>query len=298
MSLQLDLRHYETVVAIVELGTMTAAAKQLSTTQSALSHRVAEAERRLGVRLFDRGPQRRLRPTRAGLVVHQTASRALADLERSESLLLAEERSVTASVRIGVGAYDCFYWYPSFLARAHEEHPDIELQLVAVGDDPGAALAAGVADVVIAPGEPQGSVRTRRLFDDELVAIVHPGHALAKRQWLSPADLADETYLTYNSAPSPGFEYDRFIRPADAYPRIVTIVPQTSAISEMVAAAAGVSILSRWALAPVIESGRVVPVGCGADRLSLSWVAVLRADQADDSAPDRVAALLAEHLNA
>ena len=43
MPLQLDLRHYETVGAIVDLGTMTAAADALHTTQSAVSHRVAEA---------------------------------------------------------------------------------------------------------------------------------------------------------------------------------------------------------------------------------------------------------------
>jgi DNA-binding transcriptional LysR family regulator len=91
MVLQLELRHYETVLAIVELGTMTAAAKALSTSQSALSHRLAEAERRLGTTLFERGPQRRLKPTRAGVVIHQAASRALADLERSEALLLSEE---------------------------------------------------------------------------------------------------------------------------------------------------------------------------------------------------------------
>ena len=97
VTLRLELRHYETVVAIVELGSMTAAAKRLHTTQSALSHRLADAERRLGVKLFDRGAERRLKPTRAGLVVHQSASRALAELERSESMLRTDDADVHAS---------------------------------------------------------------------------------------------------------------------------------------------------------------------------------------------------------
>ncbi len=296
MALILDLRHYETVVSIVELGTMTAAAKQLSTTQSALSHRLAEAERRLGVRLFDRGPGRKLKPTRAGLVVHQTASRALADLERSEALLLAEDHRVIAIVRIGVGSYDCFHWYPGFLATARSAHPDIDVELVIAGDSPGSALAEGAADLVIAPGEPEGNVMSRHLFDDELVALVHPEHRLCGKPWLTPRHLANEFYLTYNSSPVPGFEYDRFIRPGETYPRIVTVVPQTSAITEMVAAGAGVSILSRWALTPAIENRRVVPIRCGPDGLSLPWVAVLRADEPEGSPATRIAELLATTL--
>lgn len=296
MPLTLDLRHYETVVAIVELGTMTAAAKQLSTTQSALSHRLAEAERRLGVRLFDRGPRRNLKPTRAGLVVHQTASRALADLARSEALLLNEDHKVTSIVRIGVGSYDCFHWYPAFLSTARTHHPDIDLALVIVGDSPGSALADRAADLVIAPGEPEGSVVSRHLFDDELVALVNPDHRLCGRAWLTPDDLVEESYLTYNSAPVPGFEYDKFIRPSETYPRIVTVVPQTSAISEMVAAGAGVSILSRWALTPAIESRRIVPIRCGPDGLPLPWVAVLRADEPAGSAAQRIADLLVTAL--
>ncbi len=298
MPLRLDLRHYETVVAIVELGTMTEAARQLHASQSALSHRLNEAERRLGVRLFERGPQRRLKPTRAGLVVHQTASRALTDLERSEQLLLNDDQDVTATVRIGVGSYDTFHWYPGLLRLARSRHPDIELQLVSVGDEPGTAVADGAADVVIAPGAPEGSVAISPVFDDELVCVVDPGHRLAGRDWIAADDLVEETYLTYSPAPAPGFEYDRFIRPADNYPRLVTVVPQTSAIVEMVAAGAGVSILSRWALTSAIAAGRVRPLRCGPDGLALPWVTVTRASEPDDSPVARIVTLLRERFAA
>ncbi len=294
--LRLDLRHYETVVAIVELGTMTEAARHLATTQSALSHRLAEAERRLGTTLFTRGPQRRLKPTRAGLAIHQSASRALADLERTESLLVVDGRTVTATVRIAVGSYDCYYWFPELLAEARTHFPDIDLELVVGGDAPGQALAAGAVDVVVAPGEPAGAVTRIELFQDELVLIVHPSHPLAEHRWVTAEELADEAYLTYNPNPTPGFEYDRFIRPTDTYPRMVTVVQQTSAITELVAAAAGVSILSRWALAPAIDTGRVVPVRCGQDGLPLMWSGVIRSEEPADSPVRSIVELLAAHV--
>lgn len=293
MALQLDLRHYETIVAIVELGTMTAAARALHTTQSALSHRLAEAEQRLDQQLFDRGRQRRLTPTRAGLVLHQSAQRALADLERSEQILLADRREVTSVIRIAVGSYDCYHWYPEFVEASRQRDPNIEIDLVVGGDSPGEALAAGTVDLVLAPGEPQGAVALTPLLDDELVLIAAPDHPLAGQSHIEAHDLVEQTYLTYNPAPTPGFEYDRFIRPGNDYPRLVRVVPQTSAIVELVSAGAGVSILSRWALSPPITSGRIAAVPCGPAGLPLKWSVVTRRGGADDSPTRRVA----DHLS-
>lgn len=297
MPLQLDLRHYETVVAITDLGTMTAAAERLHSSQSALSHRLAEAERRLGTPLFERGPRRRLMPTRAGLMIHQTASRALADLERSEHLLLHEERTITATVRIAVGSYDCYHWFPGFLHDVRAHHPTVDLHLVVIDDQPSAHLAAGTADIVIAPGTPEGIFTTHPLFLDELVLCVSPRHRLAGRGPIEASDLADESYLTYNPRPAPGFEFDRFIGPAGDYPRTVTIVEQTNAIAELVAADAGVSILSRWALAPMIDVGRIIEVRCGEAGLPLEWNALLRPNEPPDSPVQEIVDELARHLD-
>jgi len=294
--LLLEIRHYETVLAIVELGTMTEAARTLATTQPALSHRLAEAERRLGTPLFTRGPNRRLTPTRAGLVIHQAASRALTDLAHSESTVRSEDRPLVATVRIAVGSYDCFHWFPDFVTTARDAHPEFGLELVVMGDTPGEALAAGHADLVLAPGRPEGGVELAPLVDDELMLMTAPTHRLAAREKINAEELADEAYLTYNARPTPGFEYDRFIRPARTYPRRVTIVGTTSAITELVAAGTGVSILSRWALSPAIEAGRVVPIRCGPDGLSLTWSGVVRAGDPDDAPARILLELLKDHL--
>lgn len=293
--LLLDLRHYETVVAIVDFSTMTEAARHLSTTQSALSHRLAEAERRLATRLFDRAGNRRLIPTRDGLALHQSATRALADLRRTETALRSAATTAVTTLRISVGSYDCYHWFPSFLAQIRRSHPDLDLELVVVGDAPGAALASRDADIVIAPGRPEGDIELQPLFEDELVLITSPSHRLAAVGCVDAAELADETYLTYNAQPTPGFEYDRFIRPAEAYPLVVRVVRQTSAIIELVAAGAGVSVLSKWALQPALKGQRVASASCGAAGLPLTWHAATRRN---DEQAERAVRELADHLRA
>lgn len=290
--LLLDLRHYETVVAIVEFETMTEAAAHLATTQSALSHRLAEAERRLDTKLFERGRNRRLSPTRDGLALHQSASRALAELARTETSLRSAPASQRTMLRVAVGSYDCYHWFPSFLERIHAAFDDIDLELVVVGDVPGPALAANEVDIVLAPGSPEGDLALTPLFDDELVFVTSPQHRLAASGAVEPADFADDTYLTYNAQPTPGFEYDRFIRPSGVYPLVVRVVRQTSAISELVAAGAGVSVLSRWALEPMVDAGRLHAMRCG-DGLTLPWHAATRRN---DDAAQRVVSQLIDHL--
>ena len=287
--LRLELRHYETVVALVESETMTSAARQLAVTQSALSHRLAEAERRLGATLFSRGSDRRLTPTGHGLAVHQAASRVIDELRRLEEALVSAPSSVEVTLRVAVGGYETYHWFPGFLDELRRDRPEVELDLVVIADAPGAALAARAVDLVLAPGVPSGDIGLVHLFDDELVLVCAPVHSLADHESIEAGDLVDETLLTYNALPSPGFEYDRFVRPSGATPRIVRVVRQTSAIVELVAAGVGVSILSRWATGPAVEAGRLATARCG-DGLEIPWHAAVRRN-------DVVASEVAERLS-
>ena len=61
----MDLRHAKTFVAVADLGTVSEAANLLNVAQPALSRQIAELERQLGIRLFDR-VGRRLMLTGAG----------------------------------------------------------------------------------------------------------------------------------------------------------------------------------------------------------------------------------------
>ncbi|MEP4652383.1 MAG: LysR substrate-binding domain-containing protein, partial [Ilumatobacter sp.] len=77
----------------------------------------------------------------------------------------------------------------------------------------------------------------------------------------------------------------------------VTVVEQTNAIAELVAADAGVSILSRWALSPMIDAGRIVEVRCGEGGLPLEWNALVRPNEKEGSPTRLIADELARHLD-
>ena len=78
----IDLRALEIFVAVVETGSMTAAAKRLSVTQPAVSLAVAQLEKRWKARCSTvrRG---RCGPTSAGVVLLRRALRLLADMARA-----------------------------------------------------------------------------------------------------------------------------------------------------------------------------------------------------------------------
>ncbi|WP_419932922.1 LysR family transcriptional regulator [Candidatus Poriferisodalis sp.] len=296
MSSRLEMHHYETIVAVSETGSVTAAAGRLHVSQSAVSHRLAEAERRLGGRLFERRPSRGMQPTPAALALCQAAHRAMPDLARAERDFMRSVGGTTATVRIGVGSYDCYHWLAQFATASADRLEGLLLELVVVGDAPVQRLADGTADLVLAPGPAYGSCESRHLFTDELVLITHPEHRLADRTWIGPEAVAEEDYFTYNRQPSPGFEYERFLRPAGVSPRTITVLEQTGAIAEMIAADFGVSILSRWAMSPWLDSGRLVAVRCSRSGLDLEWSALTRIET-DDEAPERqVAAAIVDWL--
>lgn len=292
----LELRHYETLVAVIDAGSVGAAATQLSVTQSAVSHRIAEAERRLGVDLFERRPARTMLPTPAGLALYQAAQRGLPELLRGEQDVVRVGGDAQDVVRIGVASYDCYHWFPSFHEVTLVQLPHVLLELVVVGNEPFERLQESVVDVVLAPMARGVNVRAQELFVDELVLLVHPDHPVASMRWAPPEVAEGEVFLTYNSEPVPGFEYERFLRPAGVAPRAATVIQQTGAIAEMVASGLGMAILSRWAVTPWLDSGTIAAVRCGEDGLSLDWSALTRLGTPETSVEQATVDLLATHL--
>lgn len=278
--MSITLRHLLLVDAVAEEGTLTAAARRLYLTQSALSHQLADLERRAGGAVFHR-VGRRMVPTPLGLRILASARSMLAELEELEQDLKRHTRGAAGLLRVTTQCYTCYHWLAEVLPRFREQHPEVVVQIVpeeshAVLD----ALLEGRVDLAIAHRLPADERLAREpLFEDELVAVVPPGHPFASRRSVAAEDFANQELLMYSARLDDSWFYQTVLYPAGVKPARVTELRLTEATVSLIRAGAGIAVLSRWSVAPHLAAGDLVAVRIARDGLIRQWEAVtLRTD--------------------
>jgi LysR family transcriptional regulator for metE and metH len=290
----LELRDLRLVEAILRRGSLGMAARELGRTPSALSHQLAELERRLGVPLFVRTPKR-LVPTEAARRLGARAEAILTEARLAEREV-AGALAPPAVLRLTTECYSCYAWLPPVLQAFRAAQPHVAVQVRADATlRPADALLADEVDVALVCS-PE---RDRRLaywpvFVDELVAVVAPDHAWARRAHVGAAALAAEDLIV---APVPNGQSRlaaELFAPRGLTPRSVTRIPHTEAILEMVRARLGVGILPRWSAATYLAAGLVRAVRITRAGLQRDWQAAVRGGPGTPAHVREFVALLAQ----
>lgn len=273
--MHISLKHLRMVKAVAEDGTLTAAAKRLYLTQSALSHRLAELERRLGVRVFQRLGKTMV-ATQAGERLLEAAQEILGTLGGLEEDLRAMAAGVKGVIRLTTECYTGYHWLPTVLPEFRATHPGIEVRIVPEASaHVEESLRTGEIDVALVyDAHEDEALAKEALFEDDQVLLVAPDHPLADRAWVGAEDLADEHLLLYLNRPSNSLLFQRVLIPAGVTPRRVSEVRLTEAIISLVAAGVGVSVMTRWSAAPELRSGRVRGVRVTELGLRRQWSAL------------------------
>jgi LysR family transcriptional regulator, regulator for metE and metH len=272
--MDLELRHLRLVATVAAYGSLTAAADQVHLTQSALSHQLRDIEDRLGTPLFLRR-NRKMIPTPAGQRVLESARSILSEIERTEADVRSLANDRQGLLRVATECYTCYHWLPDALQEFGRSCPsvDVRIEVEATGR-PLTALLDGTLDLAIMTSP----VRDRRLattplFRDELLVLAPKDHALARRSYVRPADLAGETIYTY-SPKEESYVFKKLLTPAGIDPQ-VRQVRLTEVMLEMVRARMGLAILARWVVQPYLESRAIVGLRLTERGFYRQWHAVV-----------------------
>lgn len=269
--MSLEVRHLKLVAAVAEEGTITRAANRLHLTQSALSHQLHDAEDQLGATLFER-TSKKMKLTEAGERVLISARTVLEELQRVEADIESQATPVRGKVRLTTQCYTVYHWLPACLMRFMKTFTDVDVKVVVEATpDPYDALREGKVDLAIICDK----VRDRRieftpLFLDEAVAVLPPTHRLARKPFLAPEDFVDETLLLYPPKEESAL-LTELLAPLGLAPRAVQELTLTEAMIELVKAGLGITVLTRWSVAPQLAEGSLVAVPITREGLWREW---------------------------
>lgn len=180
-------------VRSAELGSLSAAGRDLRLTPAVVSSRIGRLEAQLGVRLFNR-TTRRVSLTPDGETFFEHCLRILREVDAAEDAVSARRRTPSGSLKVtapvAFAKRHVAPHVPDFLAR----YPDLQLQLVA--SDRFADFFAEKIDVAIRIAELQdSSFISRRLARNVRVLCAAPDYLAAAGRPAEPADLLQHNCL-------------------------------------------------------------------------------------------------------
>jgi len=270
----IEIKDLRLVQAIAERGGVTAAARALHVSQSAVSHHLSRLQERLGVSLFSLAG-RKLEITEAGrrlLALSRELDQKLAEVERE-----LKGRQAPRPLRISTQCYTAYHWLPPLLDHVARAHPGLTVAIrLEATRDPLDGIRQGKLDLAVCHDTTgmKSHWHSRALFEDHFVVIMPLGHRLAARKRVRPKDLEPETLFTYDLSTPTMREAGRAMFRGTRGPARVEQVPLTEVTVQLVQSGRGVAILSAWAAEPYVASGAVIARPLSGPHASRRWAAV------------------------
>jgi DNA-binding transcriptional LysR family regulator len=196
----IDLRLWRQFVAVAEALHFGRAAQSLHMTQPPLTQAIAQLERLLEVRLFDR-TKRSVRLTAAGAALLPAARDLLARARALPAQARAAQAGELGHLRLGFVSTIGFAQLPQWVRGFRARYPRVGLDLVeATGDVQLQALERGEIDagfMLHSPGFAPPALQHQRVTREPLVLAVPQPHPLAQHAALKLAQVLDQPLVIF-----------------------------------------------------------------------------------------------------
>lgn len=230
------------------------AAEELELSQPALSRRILKLEEEIGVQLFDR-VGRGVRLNAAGKLLLQRVERARSELEDGVRELQEQKSAQQKVVSIGYFATFGVRLVPELVKGFCALEPSVQFKLFE-GPSPQLReqLLQGETDLCVASQFPDASLAWEPLFEEELLALVAPGHRLATRTSIDLTELADEPFVALKSGHGLRCTLEELCAEAGFAPRIKLEGHEVATLRGLVGAGFGVTLAPQREVAAPIQA--------------------------------------------
>ncbi len=250
-------RQLDVFVQIALLGSVRAAAERLHLTQPAASMALAEMERQLDAPVFDR-ERGRLHLNARGRELLPLAQELLDRYAEFGRRGREDSGMLTGELRIGTSNTVGNYRVGELLGPFVRAYPQVAIRLRVANTE---AIAAGMLDHSLDIGCVEGPVthpllEVRPWRDDLLAVCAAPGHPLARKRSLDPADFAGARWVVREPGSATRTTSERVLAQLPPGETVLEL-DQIEAIKQVVVAGLGIACLPAVAITDAVAAGHL-----------------------------------------
>jgi DNA-binding transcriptional LysR family regulator len=260
----MELRQLTYFAAVARHRHFTRAAEEVRVAQPALSQQVRRLEAELGVELFRRST-RHVELTEAGGLLLERANRMLAEAEAARQELSELVGLLRGTVSLGSLPLASL-GVPAMLEAFRERYPGVTIQLHEQAIDVILAMMRrdelDLAFAMASPASAGPDMSGRVLYEEELVAVMSPAHALARRTSVRVEELADDSLIGFRPGSALRRAVDEQLSGAERSPAYAFETFELETIRSLASHGLGVALLPAGYLHPAgpkVASARMRP---------------------------------------
>jgi len=269
----MTLKQIHTFYWVCRLAGFAAAAEHLHSTQSAVSMRIQDLERSLGVSLFDRSA-RSARLTSKGQELFGYAEQLIM-LANQVQQRISDPQVLPGRLRLGVTEFVAVTWLPQLVSAINESYPNVAVELnVDLTLNQLQKLQAGDLDLAILPG-PIDDPRLAHVYlgSVEFAWMASPKLGVPQGR-LAPRDLNSWPLLTLSRESNLQKFLGAWFEQNEAPTRRIDVCNSIGVLGALTMAGLGVSFLPRAHFEPEVLNGRLQVLDVGARLPDLEYFAV------------------------
>ena len=255
----LNLRQIEAFRAVMLTGSVVGAARLMSVTQPGVSRTLGLMELRIGYPLFERRG-RRLVPTPEAEALYREIEQLYGSIERISQVAQDIRYQRAGALRVATLPALAQWLVPRAIARFLATRPNVTVFVQSLPSRQIAELVStrqfdvGVVELPLS----RPAIEIEPLEPVASMAVLPAGHRLASKRLISLKDLDGERMVMLSQHSYLRYQMDEAFSELGVAPNVVLETPSSSIACALVAAGAGITLVSRLTAAPFAGPDLVV----------------------------------------